>query len=146
MVAATGCAPLVAGKPYAPLIEESVERVGAQRPLIVGDRLDTDIEAGQRCGIATLLVMTGVTDVATLLTAVPSQRPTFVAADLRGLLAPAAHVAVPEPGDSAAAGPLAALRGACRAAWAAADSGVPHRLTGSALDVLVDEVHQALAR
>ena len=145
VVAATGCAPLVAGKPYAPLIEESVERVGAQRPLIVGDRLDTDIEAGRRCGIATLLVMTGVTDVATLLRAAPAQRPTFVAADLRGLMTPAEQVVVTQPGDSAPAGPLAALRRACRASWAAADSGVPYRLAEPDLAVLVDEVQRALA-
>ena len=43
--------------------DESVERVGARRPLMVGDRLDTDIEAGHRSGIPSLLVLTGVTDV-----------------------------------------------------------------------------------
>jgi glycerol 3-phosphatase-2 len=43
---ATGIRPLVAGKPEPPLHAESVQRTRAQRPLVVGDRLDTDIEGG----------------------------------------------------------------------------------------------------
>lgn len=39
---ATGADPLVAGKPERALHSESIERVGARRPLVVGDRLDTD--------------------------------------------------------------------------------------------------------
>jgi ribonucleotide monophosphatase NagD (HAD superfamily) len=40
--------PRVAGKPEPPLIEETVRRVGGDRPLMVGDRLDTDIEGAVR--------------------------------------------------------------------------------------------------
>ncbi len=126
VVTATGIAPtVVAGKPFEPLVRESIERVGALHPLMVGDRLDTDIEAGHRSGIPSLLVLTGVTGVVDLLAAPMIQRPTFLAADLRGLALPAATLSVaavaggPTPDDG-----LAGLRAACREAWAAADAGV----------------------
>ncbi len=83
---ATGRTPLVAGKPELALHRESIERVGARRPLVVGDRLDTDIEGAHRAGCASLLVLSGVTDVELLRSAPPTQRPTYVAADLSGLL------------------------------------------------------------
>jgi glycerol-1-phosphatase len=84
----TGRRPEVAGKPETPLFEETMLRVGGARPLVVGDRLDTDIEGAQRCGVDSLLVMTGVTDVVTLAAAAPCRRPTYVADDLAGLLEP----------------------------------------------------------
>ena len=60
IVTATGCQPLVAGKPETPLHAEAVDRTGAKRPLVVGDRLDTDIEGAVRAGADSLLVLTGV--------------------------------------------------------------------------------------
>ncbi|MFD7326672.1 HAD hydrolase-like protein [Streptomyces sp. NPDC059875] len=78
--------PKVAGKPLPPMHRETVLRTGAERPLVVGDRLDTDIEGAFNGGVDSLLVLTGVTDVAQLLAAVPEHRPTYVDADLRGLL------------------------------------------------------------
>lgn len=78
--------PQVAGKPAPPLLEETIERTGAARPLMVGDRLDTDIAGGAAVGVPTLLVMTGVTGVAELVAAEPAERPTYLAADLGGLL------------------------------------------------------------
>jgi len=124
--AATGRAPLVAGKPYAPLMRESVERVGAQRPLVVGDRLDTDVEAGHVSGIPSLLVLTGVTGVEALLAAPENRRPTYVAADLRGLLLPASATVVrPTAAEHPDVDGLGGLRAACRAAWSAADRGAP---------------------
>jgi HAD superfamily hydrolase (TIGR01450 family) len=82
----TGAEPIVAGKPELALHAESAERVGARHPLVVGDRLDTDILGANRAGADSLLVLTGVTDAAQLLAAPPDRRPTFLAADLRGLL------------------------------------------------------------
>ncbi len=82
----TGREPVVAGKPELAMHAESAERVGAQHPLIVGDRLDTDILGANRAGADSLLVLSGVTDAAALLAATPQLRPTFLAADLRGLL------------------------------------------------------------
>jgi hypothetical protein len=59
--------------------------VGGRRPLVVGDRLDTDIEGAVRAGYDSLLVMTGVTGLDALVAAVPGRRPTYVAATLAGL-------------------------------------------------------------
>ncbi len=85
---ATGVQPLVAGKPEPPLHNESVLRTGARHPLVVGDRLDTDIEAAYRVSADSLLVLTGVTGPAEAVLAPPSQRPTYLAEDLAGLLEP----------------------------------------------------------
>jgi hypothetical protein len=78
--------PEVAGKPERPLLDETVRRVGGQRPLMVGDRLDTDIEGARNAGYDSLLVMTGVTDLGQLVGIPAGHRPTYVAADLGGLL------------------------------------------------------------
>ena len=81
-----GVEPVVAGKPQRPLLDETIQRTRATRPLMVGDRLDTDIEGAVALGMPALLVMTGVTQLADLVAARPELRPTYVAADLRGLL------------------------------------------------------------
>ena len=81
--------PTIAGKPEPALHRETMLRTGAKHPLVVGDRLDTDIEGANRAEVDSLLVLTGVTDEAGLLAAEPARRPTYIAADLRGLLAPA---------------------------------------------------------
>jgi HAD superfamily hydrolase (TIGR01450 family) len=88
LVTATGRRPVVAGKPEPPLHAEAVRRTGARRPLVVGDRLDTDIEGAVRVGADSLLVLTGVTQPADLVLAPPQRRPSYVAADLNGLLEP----------------------------------------------------------
>ncbi|MGH3385392.1 MAG: HAD-IIA family hydrolase [Nocardioidaceae bacterium] len=93
----TGHRPLVAGKPERPLFDETVRRVGGQRPLVIGDRLDTDIEGASRSGLDSLLVLTGVTGVAELAAAAPTQRPTYLSHDLAGLLA--SHPAAEPGGD-----------------------------------------------
>ncbi|MEP7091026.1 MAG: HAD-IIA family hydrolase [Nocardioidaceae bacterium] len=86
--------PVVAGKPESPLFEETLRRVGGHRPLVVGDRLDTDIEGARKVGYDSLLVMTGVTDARTLVGAAPEVRPTYVAADLAALGKPQPQVEV----------------------------------------------------
>ena len=86
--------PTVAGKPAPPLLRETVRRVGGERPLMVGDRLDTDIAGGAAVDVDTLLVMTGVTDLEVLVRATPELRPTYLAADLAGLLEAHPHVDV----------------------------------------------------
>ena len=85
-----GVEPVVAGKPEPPLFHETQRRCGGRRPLVVGDRLDTDIEGATRAGYDSLLVMTGVTGLAELVTAGPELRPSYVAADLGALGKPQA--------------------------------------------------------
>jgi HAD superfamily hydrolase (TIGR01450 family) len=91
---ATGVDPVSTGKPDPTMHRETVERSGAERPLVVGDRLDTDIEGANAVGCASLLVLSGVTTAADLLAAPPRLRPGFVAEDVSGLLRPAPEVAV----------------------------------------------------
>lgn len=77
--------PVVAGKPRPPLFEETLRRVGGSHPLVVGDRLDTDIEGAVETGYDSLLVLTGVTGVEELVEAPPRLRPTYLSLDLGGL-------------------------------------------------------------
>src|SRR5271165_5300878 len=132
---ATGKKPLVAGKPEPPLHNESVLRTGARHPLVVGDRLDTDIGAAHRVGADSLLVLTGVTGPAEAVLAPPSQRPAYLAEDLAGLLE--SHPSVTEKDGAFGCGGWTArldgdwleltgdgeridgLRALCAAAWAA---------------------------
>lgn len=88
LVTATGLHPRVAGKPERPLLDTAIARVAAQRPLVVGDRLDTDIEAAVTAGMPSLMPLTGVNTAADVLTAPAARRPTYVSFDLRGLVDP----------------------------------------------------------
>ena len=135
---ASGHKPIVAGKPELPLHAEGVRRLDATRPLVVGDRLDTDIEGANAAQTDSLLVMTGVTTAAELLGAPAEHRPTYVSCDLFGLLEPQPAVIVDERGarcggwvarrlpeaellgDGPAVDGLRALLGL---AWAADDAG-----------------------
>ena len=140
---ATGAEPQVAGKPLPPMHRETILRTGAERPLVVGDRLDTDIEGAFNGEVDSLLVLTGVTDGAQLLAAPPQHRPTYVDADLRGLLTPQPEVTAAGNGfrcggwTATATGTgsggrleldgdgeaLDGLRALCAAAWTAAGAG-----------------------
>ncbi len=147
LATATGRGPVVVGKPEPELHQESVRRVHASRPLVIGDRLDTDILGAVRGGADSLLVLTGVTGRDELLAAPRGSRPTYVSADLRGLLREQPPV-VTVPGGVACAGISArwragemslvsddgnsvdeasdaALRAASALAWATADGDLP---------------------
>lgn len=105
LITATGVQPIVAGKPETPLHAEAMARTGARRPLVVGDRLDTDIEGAVRGRADSLLVLTGVTRPIDLVLAPPQRRPTYVAEDLLGLftaLAPVAAAADSRPASASA--------------------------------------------
>ena len=60
--ACTGAKPLVIGKPETRTLEIAMRRLGAapEQTAIIGDRLETDILAGKRAGIGTILVLTGI--------------------------------------------------------------------------------------
>jgi glycerol 3-phosphatase-2 len=82
---ATGVSPIVAGKPEKALFDETIERVGGQDPLVVGDRLDTDIDGAINAGTDSLAVLTGVSTLQEIVDAAPKHRPTYISADLAGL-------------------------------------------------------------
>jgi HAD superfamily hydrolase (TIGR01450 family) len=86
--AAVGHDPLVAGKPEAPLFHTAAKRLGAGSPLVVGDRLDTDILGGNNAGMATALVLTGVDSAESALTAKSAERPRFIIETLKELYQP----------------------------------------------------------
>lgn len=85
---ATGLDPEVVGKPERGMFEAAATRAGGTSPLMVGDRLDTDIAGAMAAGLPALLVLTGVASAHDLLAAAPNQRPTYVGLDLRSLLQP----------------------------------------------------------
>jgi glycerol-1-phosphatase len=81
---ATGVDAEVVGKPHAPLFQAALRRAGGLNPLVIGDRLDTDIAGAAALGWDSLLVLTGVAtqdDVAG-----SPVRPTYVAPDVSALL------------------------------------------------------------
>lgn len=121
---AIGRAPdAVTGKPEPLLFHLAAERMGATRPLVIGDRLDTDIRGAGGAGMDSLLVLTGVAGVDELMHLIgadPLERPTYIAEDLQALSGPvdAVRVAPGAPGS----GPLAeVLRGLGRA-WSKSDA------------------------
>jgi HAD superfamily hydrolase (TIGR01450 family) len=90
--------PQVAGKPMAPLFEETITRVGGRHPLLIGDRLDTDIEGATGMGWDSLLVLTGVTGLDEIVHAKETQRPPYIGRDLSAM---AQTHAAPEVSDDA---------------------------------------------
>nr|WP_235681441.1 HAD-IIA family hydrolase [Tomitella gaofuii] len=99
LATATGVAPTVAGKPGRPIMDDAVRQGGARRPLVVGDRLDTDIAGACAAGLDSLLVLTGVSTAAETIRAEAGMRPTYVAGSLGALASPAVACAVgPQPG------------------------------------------------
>ena len=149
--------PEIAGKPYRPLLDETVARLGASRPVFVGDRLDTDIRGAVNAGLDGLLVLTGSHGPVDLLTAAPGFRPTHLGYDVGALLQPPLEVEVGDDvarchGATARAvdgrlvlegesptdvdGWVAATWAAAHLAWRAQDAGHPLDL-GAALAVLV---------
>lgn len=89
VASAVDAVPIIAGKPYPPLMEETIRRLKADRPLFVGDRIDTDIMGAVGVGMDSLLVFTGAHGKQDLLEADESGRPTHIGWDLQSLLAPA---------------------------------------------------------
>lgn len=85
---AVGRLPVFAGKPEAAIFELATERFAARNPLVVGDRLDTDIMGGKRAGLATALVLTGIDRAKQVLAAPATMQPDYILGDLRELFAP----------------------------------------------------------
>lgn len=142
VVAATGVEPVSAGKPSPAMYRMAVEAHGAERVLIVGDRLDTDLAGARSGGYIGLHVLTGVSTARDAVLAHPGERPHLVVSDLRGLLE--AHRApiqdslgwwtCEESSARVVRGILEfsgdtdvmsvhSVRAACAAVWSAVDSG-----------------------
>jgi hypothetical protein len=122
------------------MFQQAARTRAARRPLVIGDRLDTDMGGAHAAGFDALLVLTGVCSARDAVLAPIGRRPHFLGADLRSLLE--AH---PTPvrdaegwwvcRDAAArvldgvlevtgepVDPLDRARAACAAAWAADDA------------------------
>lgn len=154
---ATGREPQVAGKPAPTLMNDALSRGTFDRPLVVGDRLDTDIAGANGAGLPSLMVLSGVSTAAEAVRAVAAERPDYIAPDLRGLHEDAATLAVaPHPawrvdvaGDAVtvhatgaeAADSLSVVRAAAYAVWGAE---LDHR--SFAVQAGDDAARQALQR
>lgn len=133
---AIGRAPdAVTGKPEPLLFHLAAERMAATRPLVLGDRLDTDIRGAGCAGMDSLLVLTGVAgadELMHLIDADPLERPTYIAEDLRALNDSAELVRVDT--DAHGSGPLVEVRRGLARAWSQSDVSRKVR----------DEVRQAI--
>jgi HAD superfamily hydrolase (TIGR01450 family) len=144
LCAATDREPQVAGKPAPTLMKDAQARGRFDSPLVVGDRLDTDIAGANAAGLPSMLVLTGVSTAAEMVHAVSEERPTHVAPDLRSLREPAkglriaAHpawqievgtdsVIVRSTGDDPQ-DPLTVVRATASAVWASDLNGRPLRI------------------
>lgn len=85
--AAADVVPRVIGKPETLGLETILRRAGArpEEAVMVGDRTDTDILCGNRLGVPTALVLTGVTDAAKAAAVPDEQRPGRILQNLREL-------------------------------------------------------------
>ena len=83
---ATGVEPIIAGKPEPEMLRVAMLRMGTsiEETIMVGDRYETDIMAGQKIGCITCLVLSGVTSYEKAKKISP--QPDFICADLSALL------------------------------------------------------------
>jgi glycerol-1-phosphatase len=152
---ATDQHPQVAGKPAPALLNDALARGEFDAPLVVGDRLDTDIAGANAATLPSLLVLTGVATAGDAIAAIAEERPVYIGADLRSLNDPAdalrvgphpawrvdvdgstvtVHAAGDDAGDE-----LSVVRATAHAVWEAGIDGV---------DIVAgdDAARQALAR
>jgi glycerol-1-phosphatase len=138
--AATDAVPQVAGKPEPTLLKDALSRGDFRAPLVIGDRLDTDIAGANAASLPSLMVLTGVSTAREAVDAPVDQRPTYIGADLRCLdntpdelkvgPQPAWHVEIDEAvvvitstGTGGDADGLSVVRAAADAAWRAGFDG-----------------------
>lgn len=88
VVAATGVQPRSTGKPQPDIFRQAARAAGARAALVIGDRLNTDLAGARAAQMPGLHVCTGVDGPTEVLRAIETQRPSFLAADLRGLAQP----------------------------------------------------------
>ncbi|KGM09361.1 HAD-IIA family hydrolase [Cellulomonas bogoriensis] len=155
VTAATGTEPVSAGKPEPTMFHLAAARVDARHPLVIGDRLDTDLAGARAAHYPGLHVLTGVSTARDAVLAPTGHRPSYIGLDLRCLSQ--VHAAPRQDGDRWVCGtatatvtdgvlrvedgpggdPVDTLRAACAAAWDAVDAGRPLE-TGSVPDLVGD--------
>ncbi len=91
---ATDAEPQVAGKPAPALMSDALSRGNFHAPLVVGDRLDTDIAGAAAAALPSLMVLSGVNSARDTVFAPPGLRPTYLGHDLRTLHTETAAAAV----------------------------------------------------
>ena len=160
---ATDAEPQVAGKPSPTLMTDALARGDFRTPLVVGDRLNTDIAGANAAGLPSLMVLSGVNSARDAVHAVPEQRATYIGYDLRSLHQDADVLAVaPQPAwhvetgdmsvtvsvepdheaaDGSATDDLSIVRAVANAVWASNCDA--HAVTIEAGD---DTAHDALQR
>jgi HAD superfamily hydrolase (TIGR01450 family) len=156
--AATEADPQVAGKPSPTLMTDALARGDFRTPLVVGDRLNTDIAGANAAGLPSLMVLSGVNSARDAVHAVREQRATYIGYDLRSLHQEADVLAVApqsawhvETGDMSvtvnagrddeASDDLSIVRAVANAVWA--NNGDAAAITIEAGD---DTAHDALQR
>ena len=138
VVNATGVMPTAAGKPEPTMFHLGAASVASERPLAIGDRLDTDLKGARAAGMPGLLVFTGVSSPADAVLAPIDQRPSYIGATLECL--GEVHPVPRRDGNTWWVGSASAsvegrrlvvsgegidaVRASCAAAWAAADGGI----------------------
>jgi glycerol-1-phosphatase len=156
--AATEAEPQVAGKPAPTLMTDALARGDFRTPLVVGDRLNTDIAGANAAGLPSLMVLSGVNSARDAVHAVREQRATYIGYDLRSLhqeadvlaVAPQSawhveagdmSVTVSTGGDDEASDELSIVRAVANAVWA--NNGDAAAVVIEAGD---DNAHAALQR
>ena len=82
---AVGRLPVFAGKPERAIFDFARDKFAADNPLVIGDRLDTDILGANRAGMRSALVLTGIDGPKQAIAAAEDQQPTYILGDLREL-------------------------------------------------------------
>jgi len=79
---AVGQLPDFAGKPFRPIFDAALKQLNIENPLVIGDRLDTDIRGAIGAGLKSACVLTGIATKKELLGAKTDERPDFILEDL----------------------------------------------------------------
>ena len=85
---AVGMLPDFAGKPFQPIFRQAFEQLGVKAPLMIGDRLDTDIRGAKKVGVKSATVLTGIATRKEIIGAKPDDRPDFILQNLSDLFHP----------------------------------------------------------
>ncbi|WP_084126288.1 HAD-IIA family hydrolase [Demequina sp. NBRC 110054] len=135
---ATGAIPPAAGKPEKAMFHLAAAKADAKNPMMIGDRLDTDLMGARSAGYAGLLVLTGVDRAREAILAAPEMRPVYISDDMSGLAEPHPSTALVDGWwtvrdararvvdgalETEGGTRIDRVRAACAAAWSFVDEG-----------------------